>query len=88
MRCWGPSAAPISFQGPPMPDTETAGCCRVTEHDNSTGAERALPNMAEDPGGDTYTREQAEAKVDWRKKNITSKYSYEIRTAKPGSKEN
>lgn len=53
--------------------------CLVIEQDRMTGATRRLDNMAQDPWGDTFTREQAEEAVDWRKKNITSRYGYEIR---------
>jgi hypothetical protein len=62
-----------------MSTTTTDERCLVIEHDGMTGAERRLDNMAEEPWGDTFSREQAEATVDWRKKHITSKYSYEIR---------
>jgi hypothetical protein len=53
--------------------------CLVIERDNMTGAERRLDNMGEDPWGDTFTREQAEATVKWRQEHIVSRYGYEIR---------
>lgn len=59
--------------------TTTTERCIVIERDNMTGAEKRLNNMAEDPWGDTFTREEAEASVEWRRKHITSRYSYEIR---------
>lgn len=60
-------------------ETTTEDRCLVIERDNMTGWEKRLDNMARDPWADTFTREEAEASVDWRKKNITGRYSYEIR---------
>lgn len=59
-------------------ETTTEDRCLVIERDNMTGWEKRLGNMAQSPWADTFTREEAEASVDWRKKHITSKYSYEI----------
>lgn len=53
--------------------------CLVIEQDRMTGAIRRLNNLAVDPWGDTFTREQAEASVAWLEKNITNRYGYEIR---------
>ena len=58
-----------------MPDTDR---CLVIERDTMTGWEKRLNNMAEHPWGDTFTREEAEACVAWREKNITRRYGYEI----------
>ena len=53
--------------------------CIVIEHDGMTGNKRRLDNMASSPWADTFTRAEADEMVAWRKANITSKYSYEIR---------
>lgn len=59
-------------------ETTTEDRCLVIKRDNMTGWKKRLDNMAQSPWADTFTREEAEKSVDWRKKNITSRYSYEI----------
>ena len=67
-----------------MADDSPAGSLfRVIETDGMTGWDRYLDNMAMSPWSGTFTREQAEASVEWRKQNITSRYSYEIVPAQP-----
>lgn len=59
-------------------DITTDDRCLVIEHDNMTGWDKRLDNMARDPWGDTFSREEAKESVAWRKANITGRYSYEI----------
>ena len=56
---------------------------KVIEVDTMTGAERYLANMAADPWLGTFTREEAEASVEWRKANITGRYRYRIVDVQP-----
>lgn len=53
---------------------------KVIETDSMTGNERELINYAASTS--TFTREEARDEVEWRTKNITNKYSYEIKEIK------
>jgi hypothetical protein len=64
-------------------DTAEADLFRVIETDGMTGWDRYLDNMTTSPWTGTFTREQAEAAVDWREKNITRRYSYKIVPVQP-----
>lgn len=48
---------------------------RIIETDCLTGAERELPNY-DDKGRGTWTLEDAERSIAWRRANITSRYDY------------
>jgi hypothetical protein len=56
---------------------------KVIETDNTTGCRKYLDNMSESPWSATFTREQAEASVAWREKNITRRYAYRIVAVEP-----
>jgi hypothetical protein len=64
-------------------DRELPELFRVIEHDTMTGWDEYLNNMGSSPWTGTFTREQAEACVDWREKNIARRYRYEIVPAQP-----
>ena len=55
---------------------------KVIERD-PYGNARELHNMSADPWTCTFTLEQAQAAVEWREKNISRKYWYEIVPAVP-----
>jgi hypothetical protein len=61
---------------------------KVIETDNMTGWDRYLDNMGTAPWSGTFTREQAEADVEWRKANITGRYSYAIVPVEPWMTDN
>lgn len=61
---------------------------KVIERDGMTGAKKYLNNMRNSPWTDTFTREQADACVNWRYANITRKYSYEIVPLRPHMTDN
>lgn len=56
---------------------------KVLEHDNMTGWDRYLDNMAARPWSGTFTWQAAEESVAWREKNITARYSYKIVPLEP-----
>jgi hypothetical protein len=56
---------------------------KVIETDTMTGWKRYLDNMKTSPWSGTFTREEADASVEWRKKNITGRYAYEIVPVQP-----
>jgi hypothetical protein len=55
----------------------SAETVRVLETDHATGEERYVVNMAA-PYSPSFTREQAEAAVAWREKNVIGRYGYRI----------
>jgi hypothetical protein len=57
---------------------------RIIEWDGMTGNDRVIVNLSDGEHGGTYTREEAERSIEWRKANITSRYSYEIQPAVTG----
>lgn len=70
-----------------MGDAE-AELFKVIENDGMTGARRYLDNMRHSPWRATFTRDEADACVAWRKANITSKYWYEIVPLQPWMTDN
>lgn len=64
------------------------GLFKVIETDTMTGWKRYLDNMKTSPWTGTFTREEAEACVDWRKKNITGRYAYRIVPVEPHMTDN
>lgn len=61
---------------------------KVIEIDGMTGWQKYLDNMKHSPWRATFTRDEAEASVAWRKANITSRYSYEIVPVQPHMTDN
>ena len=51
---------------------------QVIEIDTFTGFEKALYNYAMDPWIDFFTKEEAEAQVEQRRRTISSRYDYRI----------
>jgi hypothetical protein len=56
---------------------------KIIETDTMTGWDRYLDNMRENPWTGTFTREQADASVTWREKNITRRYRYTVVAVQP-----
>jgi hypothetical protein len=56
---------------------------KIIETDRMTGWERYLDNMKTSPWTGTFTKEQADASVEWRRANITRRYGYTIVPVKP-----
>lgn len=56
---------------------------KVIETDRMTGWDRYLDNMKTSPWSGTFTRDEADACVDWRQKNITGRYGYKVVAVEP-----
>lgn len=56
---------------------------KVIEIDSMTGWEKYLDNMSGEKWTGEFTREQADACVEWRLKNITQRYRYKIVPVEP-----
>lgn len=61
---------------------------KVIETDGMTGWRKYLDNMKHSPWRVTFTRDEAEASVAWRKANITSRYAYDIVPVQPHMTDN
>lgn len=61
---------------------------KVIEIDGMTGWRKYLDNMKHSPWREAFTRDEAEACVELRKRIITSRYSYEIVPLEPWMTDN
>jgi hypothetical protein len=71
-----------------MSDDTAPDLFKVVETDTMTGWERYLDNMKTSPWSGTFTREEADASVEWRRKNITGRYAYEVVPVEPHMTDN
>lgn len=64
-------------------DEQPGGQFKVIEVDTMTGWKQYLDNMTASPWTGTFTREEADACVQWREANITRRYAYKIVPVEP-----